>query len=122
MENKILIVEDDVLVGESLEEYLVEEGYKVRLVNSGEDALQILSAFNPSLVIVDIRLPGIDGNEFIVRAFAQNSKLKFVIHTGYNSYQLPEALINIGLNQEDIFLKPIKNMDVFCNAIEKRCG
>ena len=57
----ILIVEDDVRTLRLERFVLEEEGYAVVEVNSGEDALEALKLENPSLILLDIGLPGIDG-------------------------------------------------------------
>lgn len=59
----ILIVEDDIDVAEMLTAYFRAQGYEVYSVNWGEDAVQACRANHPDIVILDIRLPDIDGFE-----------------------------------------------------------
>ena len=60
---KILIVEDDLDVAEMLNAYFGVQGYDVVTVNWGEDGVKSCIAERPDLVILDIRLPDIDGYE-----------------------------------------------------------
>jgi PleD family two-component response regulator len=60
---KILIVEDDLDVAEMLNAYFRVQGYEVFTVNWGEDGVRAGQSINPDLIILDIRLPDIDGFE-----------------------------------------------------------
>jgi DNA-binding response OmpR family regulator len=60
---KILIVEDDLDVADMLNAYFRVQGYEVYTVNWGEDGVRACQASRPDLVILDIRLPDIDGYE-----------------------------------------------------------
>ena len=57
----LLVVEDDIDVAEMLTAYFRAQGYEVQAVNWGEDAVQTCRTTHPDLVILDIRLPDIDG-------------------------------------------------------------
>lgn len=57
----ILVIEDDLPIGELLEEVLTKEGYRVTRAYSGTEALLALSAARPDLVLLDLMLPGLSG-------------------------------------------------------------
>ena len=61
--SKILIVEDDLDVAEMLNAYFSVQGYEVFTVNWGEDGVRAAQTVLPDLLILDIRLPDIDGYE-----------------------------------------------------------
>ena len=63
--NRILIIDDDVHIGNMLEELLVREGYQVSRAYSGTEALLALSAAKPDLVLLDLMLPGLSGEEVL---------------------------------------------------------
>lgn len=65
--NQILIIDDDIPVGNMLEEVLGREGYKVLRAYSGTEALLLLSAGQPDLVLLDLMLPGLSGEEILPR-------------------------------------------------------
>ena len=117
---KILIVDDEPGLLFSLMAFLEDEGFLVHGTSSGEDALAMLKKDVFDGVIVDVRLPGKDGDDVILEAIESGSKAKFIIHTGSADYQLPISLINKGFSQEDIFLKPILDLDVICQALIHR--
>ena len=63
--SNILIIDDDVHIGNMLEELLVREGYLVSRAYSGTEALLALSAARPDLILLDLMLPGLSGEEVL---------------------------------------------------------
>jgi DNA-binding response OmpR family regulator len=63
VKSKILVVEDDLDVAEMLNAYFRVQGYEVFTVNWGEDGVRACQTIDPDLVVLDIRLPDIDGYE-----------------------------------------------------------
>ena len=117
---KILIVDDEPGLLFSLKAYLEDEGYEVEGATSGEEALIILQKSIFDAVIIDVRLPGIDGNEVILEAKRSGNNVAFFIHTGSTDYQLPTSLKNMGFSEEDIFLKPLPDLNIITQILEKK--
>ncbi|MDE5933307.1 MAG: response regulator transcription factor [Lachnospiraceae bacterium] len=63
--NTILVVDDDVYIGDMLEEVLHKEGYGVLRAYSGSEALLLLASGRPDLVLLDLMLPGLNGEEVL---------------------------------------------------------
>lgn len=61
----ILIVDDDIHIGNMLEETLIKEGYLVSRAYSGTEAVYVLSDTKPDLVLLDLMLPGLNGEEIL---------------------------------------------------------
>lgn len=61
----ILIVDDDLHIGNMLEEVLTKEGYSVSRAYSGTEAMLFLSSHNPDLILLDLMLPGLKGEEVL---------------------------------------------------------
>lgn len=61
----ILIVDDDVPIGNMLEELLTQEGYRISRAYSGTEALLVLSACRPDLILLDLMLPGLSGEQVL---------------------------------------------------------
>jgi len=119
---KILLVDDEEIVRITLEAYLEDEGFTVISANSGEEALEMLDDDVIDIGIIDMRLPGIDGNTLISKLNKLRPEMKFIIHTGSMGYSLPDALARIGISNELVFKKPIKNMTKFTDLIIKLSG
>jgi len=82
---EILIVDDDVQLRQSFARLLGEEGYGVRMASSGEAGIQAVEDHLPDLVVMDVRMPGIDGIETLQRIQAIDSKLPVVIMTAFGT-------------------------------------
>ncbi len=61
----ILIIDDDVPIGNMLEELLTKEGYRCTRAYSGTEALLVLSSQHPDLILLDLMLPGLSGEELL---------------------------------------------------------
>ncbi len=75
--SEILVVEDDLDVAEMLEAYFRVQGYSVTTANWGEDAVQVCQSQHTDLVILDIRLPDIDGYE-VARRLRKNRRTESI--------------------------------------------
>ena len=73
---KILIVDDDIHIGNMLEEILTREGYRVSRAYSGTEALLAIGAYSPDLILLDLMLPGMSGEE--VMAAIKNIPVRVV--------------------------------------------
>ncbi|HWI82680.1 response regulator [Ramlibacter sp.] len=82
---KVLVVDDDPVVGESFNRVLSRKGYAVITAGSGDEALAKLQAEKYDLVFTDLRMPGMDGLEVAERVKAQQPWMPVVIVTGYGS-------------------------------------
>mgnify|MGYP002512885823 FL=1 len=63
----ILIIDDDIYIGNVIEEALIKEGYQVLRAYSGTEAIYVLSASTPDLILLDLMLPGLSGEEVLSR-------------------------------------------------------
>ena len=109
MTAKILIVDDDAGVRESLEELLRLEDYQADSTGSGEEALEALSE-GFDLVLLDIKMPGIDGVEVMHEIRKYHPDTRIIIITGYGS--LDSAIDAIRSGAQDYMLKPYTADDI----------
>ncbi len=115
----ILIVDDEPMVCSALADFLRDYKFQVATVNSGEDALKMMNASSFEVIIVDLRLPGINGERLILKAHLKDPEVKFLIHTALTEYSLSNELIRIGIKPRQIFFKPLFNLTQFLDTIEK---
>ena len=116
---KVLIVDDESVVSGNLSAFLEDEGFTVYTAFSGEEALELLAGQEIDIGIIDMRLPGIDGNTLILKAHDIRPLMKFLIHTGSTNYGLPKTLISLGIEQERVFRKPLPDLSVLSPAINQ---
>jgi DNA-binding NtrC family response regulator len=116
---RIIVVDDEPSICESLADYLEDFGFEVLPACSAHKALEILAKEPRDVAIIDIRLPGMNGDHLVVKAHRLQPDLRFLIHTGSSNYRPSEELIRIGIQPEHIFAKPVRNLTLLKEAIEK---
>jgi|SRR5688572_24676018 len=84
---KILVVDDEPLLCRLYEMSLHDDGYVVRTATNGTQALEEMETFRPDLVVMDIRMPGMDGIEAMGRILNRKNDMPVVLNTAYDSYQ-----------------------------------
>ncbi len=84
---KILIIDDEIYLRELYKQEFSEEGYEVLLAKDGFEGIQLCEQNDPDLVIVDIRMPGMDGLETIARILNIKRNQPVIIHSAYPNYQ-----------------------------------
>lgn len=100
---QLLLVEDDESIGSLVSAYLEQTGYRVAWVRSGEDALLRLEQLRPSLVILDIGLPGKDGFD-VCRAVRARSSVPIVMLTARD--EEPDRVAGLEVGADDYVTKP----------------
>jgi len=103
---KILIVEDDLDVADMLNAYFRVQGYEVQTVNWGEDAVRAGQINIPDLVVLDIRLPDIDGYEVArrLRSDRRTKEIPIIFLTDRRGRQ--DRLHGLELGADDYVTKP----------------
>ena len=103
---KILIVEDDLDVAEMVNSYFQKQGYEVFTVNWGEDGVRACQTNHPDLVILDIRLPDIDGYEVArrLRGDRRTSNVPIIFLT--EKRERNDKLQGLELGADDYITKP----------------
>jgi CheY-like chemotaxis protein len=87
---RILVIEDDKSIQELLRQELNDEGYTITLASNGKEALASLrndDQEKPDLIILDLRMPKMDGFETIGHILKSKHDTPVVIHTAYPSYK-----------------------------------
>ena len=101
----ILVVEDDASMGFFLSEAMRKEGYGVDVVASGEEALERIAQDRFNLVILDLRLPSMDGMEVLANIKVTNPELVVIMITAHGSKDTAIEAIRKGAY--DYFTKPL---------------
>lgn len=102
--NTILIIDDDDQLRISFERLLKEEGYQVRTAASGEAGIRMVSEEIPDLVVLDVRLPGINGLETFRQIHLIEQKLPVIIMTAYGTTETAIEATKMGAF--DYVIKP----------------
>lgn len=104
-EDKILVVDDDKTVRDFLERFLTMKGYQwVVSVNSGQEALDIIQKENIRLVLLDIKLPGMDGIEVLRKIKQIKKDIGVIMITGFPDEEIAKEATKEGAY--DYIVKP----------------
>jgi len=116
---KLLILDDDETIRFNMKLYLEDEGFECTDAGDADSALLLARKGGIALSIVDLRLPGINGEEYIKKSIVLNPEMKYLIHTGNTQYILSQELSDLGLNHEDVFYKPVESFEIIVNRIKQ---
>lgn len=113
---KILVVDDEVSICEILAGSLEDEGFEVSLVNSGSDAIEALKTFNPSIVLLDVWMPGeMDGIDVLKKIQTLKKAPQVVVMSGHGTIETAVNAVKLGA--WDFVEKPI-SMDKILITIQ----
>jgi heterodisulfide reductase subunit A2 len=100
----VLVVDDEMVVRDSIKEWLADEGFTVATAESGKEALEQLSAREFNLMLLDVKMPGMDGVEVIRHAKDMHPGLPVVMMTAYATVENAVEAMKIGAM--DYLMKP----------------
>jgi heterodisulfide reductase subunit A len=100
----ILVVDDEFIVRDSLKEWLEDEGFQVDTAESGAEALEKIKKEDIHLMLLDIKMPGMDGVEVLKRAGEIDPELPVVMMTAYATVETAVEAMKIGAL--DYLMKP----------------
>ncbi|MCD6474636.1 MAG: response regulator transcription factor [Anaerolineaceae bacterium] len=103
MSKKILVVEDELALRETISYNLRQQGYKVLTVDDGEQAISIAKSESPDLMLLDIMLPTMDGFE-VCRIVRQEMNLPIIILTARSSEI--DRVLGLEMGADDYIVKP----------------
>ena len=112
---KILIVEDELRMCESLEYLLKARDHKVKTANCGQDALALIAENTFDLAVLDIHLPDMMGTELMKKIKAQSTDTSIIIITGDSNLDL--ALVSLRSGAYDYLKKPFE-FEEFLRTVE----
>ena len=102
----IIVVEDDEDIADSIRYNLEREGFRVRVAVTGEDALNLILSGPPSLILLDLNLPGMNGFEICrrLRAESQTAKIPIVMLTARADET--DKVLGLNMGADDYVTKP----------------
>ena len=114
MSKKILIVDDEEGIRESLK-LILGDFYDLILVENGEQCLDTLGRTNDiGLVLIDIKMPKVNGLEILPKIKAKRPDLKVIVVTGYKSVETAAEAVRLGAS--GYIVKPFKSEEILKNV------
>ncbi|MCM8791988.1 MAG: response regulator [Candidatus Omnitrophica bacterium] len=113
---RVLIVDDEVAVRDFLNRFLTMYGFEVKLVMSGQSAIEVFKEYDFDIVFLDVRIPYVDGIKTYQEANKLKPHLKFVMMSGY----AVEDLLKDILSKDGVyFLKKPFDMEELKRIIQE---
>jgi len=110
MKNKVLIVDDEKNIRLTLKTALSKAGYEVETAVNGEDGLTKLKGEEIPVVLLDMKMPGMDGIQFLKEVTEKDIATKVIMITGYGSVET--AVETLKLGAVDYLRKPFKPEEI----------
>ena len=101
----ILVVDDEAIVRESIRDWLKDSGYEVSVAESGEEALKLIQKQNFVVMILDLRLPGMNGIDVLKKVKILKPDIKSIVITAYPTMLTQEEATKLGAI--DYLVKPV---------------
>ena len=113
MERQVLVVDDEPQIRAVLRAYLEADGFSVTEAGTGGDALRLVRSEGPSLVLLDVRLPDVDGIE-VLRTLRQDSQVPVILVTARS--EEVDKLVGLGVGADDYVTKPFSPREIVARA------
>ena len=110
---RVLVIDDEIRLAKNIRVYLSRYEFDVQVANSGLEGLEIFAAFQPDIVLLDFKLPDIDGLEVLGRLRATGTKAHIILMTGQGSTEVAVAAMKAGACDylsKPLVLKDLKNL------------
>ena len=116
---KILIVDDDNNIAELISLYLTKECFETKIVNDGELALKEFQTFRPNLILLDLMLPDLSGEEVCAR-IRQQSRVPIIMLTAKS--EVFDRIQGLEMGADDYIVKPFEMKELIAriNAVLRR--
>jgi YesN/AraC family two-component response regulator len=115
MKKSILICDDEEGVRESLK-LILEKDYKLSFASNGNEAIDLMGKTDVDIVIMDIKMPRMDGIETMRRLKVVKDNIKILVTSGYKSVETAKEAISAGAS--DYIVKPF-NRNEMLKAVQK---
>ena len=103
---RILIADDEVEFASTLATRLELRGYVTEIANSGEETLEAITRQVPDLLLLDLKMPDLDGLEVLAKLRENHKELKVIILTGHGSFSSGNQGMTLGAF--DYIMKPVE--------------
>lgn len=119
MTPKVLVIDDEELICNSMAEYLTIKGIEAKSAISAQRALEMTENHDFDLYIVDIKMKNTDGLSTIVKLKKVNNDARFIIFTGSRTFKVPEELMTFGITDQNVVFKPLIDLNLMVQKINE---
>ena len=112
-EKKLMIVDDDVNICELVDLYFAKEGFEVKSIHNGNEAIEAYKEFEPDIILLDLMLPGMDGYE-IAREIRRESNVPIIMLTARG--ETLDKVVGLELGADDYVPKPFDTKELIARV------
>jgi putative two-component system response regulator len=113
----ILVIDDEAAIRQSFADYLEDRDFCVLTAENGHVGLELLAREQLHLVLVDLRMPGMDGFEFIRQCRPRAPHLPVIVISGANRAEEADEARSLGA--ADYLSKPLEDLSVLGQAVDR---
>ena len=95
--NRVLIVEDEIVTAEAVKEALALDDISADIASDGKSGLEKFTSSNYDLILLDLKMPGLSGDEVLSEIRKQDPFIDVIIYTNYTDFADIKKLANIGI-------------------------
>jgi two-component system response regulator (stage 0 sporulation protein F) len=96
---KLLIVDDEKGITDSLKDFFTHRGFSAETANSGEEALELVKADKPDIIFLDIRMRGISGLDVLEKVKKMNKNIKVIMLTIHEEKEMADKARELGADE-----------------------
>lgn len=116
-ELKILVIDDENFVRETISDYLSDSGFEVCSASDGEEGLKVFESENPDAVLVDLNMPRMDGFGVLENISSKDPDMPVIVVSGAGLIQ--DAIRAVRVGAWDFVTKPIVDMNILEHALNR---
>ena len=114
---KLLIIDDDTIVRQSVVAYLEDSGFDVQEASDGPSGLEAFRKYRPDLVLTDLRMPGMDGLQVLKEIHDECPEAPVIVVSGAGV--MGDVVEALRLGASDYMIKPIVDMEMLVHSVHK---
>ena len=114
----LVAIDDEVEFTKAIEQFFSARGYQVRVALTGTSGMELVDYYKPDVVLVDLKLPGMDGDELLQHIRRTHPKTRVIIITAYNDGgKTRERLLSLGAFAH--FDKPLSSLRDLAQTVQR---
>ncbi|MBI4004390.1 MAG: response regulator [Candidatus Omnitrophica bacterium] len=115
---KIVAIDDEMEFTKTLDQFFSTRGYEVHVAMTGTSGVELVDYHKPDVVLVDLKLPGLDGDEILKHIRRTHPSTKVIVITAYNDGgKTRDRLLTLGAFAH--FDKPISSLRDLADAVKR---
>ena len=115
---KLVAIDDEIEFTKTIDQFFSARGYEVHIALTGTSGLELVHYHDPHVVLVDLKLPGMDGDELLQRIRRDHPKTKVIVITAYNDGGKTRDRL-LGLGAFAHFDKPLSSLRDLAETIKQ---